>query len=285
MEKTPEQRIYYPTGVFGINRRSPQYQDLIGWWPGCYPGGDKLYRLDDYAPPIVGGEYDGLSGTGLLANNGKWAGSPMSLGASVVFNSVDNDHVDLGVPTQYETLNRNFSFGAWVNCMGVNPGAAYGIMTWGTFGPYLRINNDTMVLDFLQSQITPLVTGSTAITRGRWTHAFVTVSPDSGGNATLKLYLNGKLEGSTTNGVSFSTTHMHIGADADSGGPREYFHGWITDARIYNKELTAQQVKELYDPLSRYDLYQPIITSQFYDYLKTGIATADTGRNQVMWFQ
>ncbi len=80
--------------------------------------------------------------------------------------------------------------------------------------------------------------GTTPLTAGTWYHVVYTF--DSTSNA-VKLYLNGKLELSTTVGDSnVNAGNLYIG----TGYPTQ-FDGLIDDARIYNYTLSANQVKTI----------------------------------------
>ena len=79
-----------------------------------------------------------------------------------------------------------------------------------------------------------------------WTHVCGVIS--SGPTA---LYVNGLLFGSNGSGggVSSNTADFCIGSSCISsvGTPNEPFDGAIDDARIYNRALSANEIKQLYD--------------------------------------
>jgi len=66
---------------------------------------------------------------------------------------------------------------------------------------------------------------------------------------TANIYLNGKMlsqkKASKTSPGSSSQYRVYIGSD--TGGSIEYLSGKIDDARIYNRALSAKEVKALYD--------------------------------------
>jgi hypothetical protein len=71
---------------------------------------------------------------------------------------------------------------------------------------------------------------------------------DSG---TLKLYLNG-VEQSVTKTYNASFTTIYNGTEnaiigAHNGGTAAFFDGSISDTRVYNRELNAEEIKLLYD--------------------------------------
>ena len=75
-----------------------------------------------------------------------------------------------------------------------------------------------------------------------------TITCDSNG---YKLYINGSLVASGWNGsgsqgsnINNDTGQLYVGHDDGISG--RYFNGQISDVRIYNQALTAEQVKDIY---------------------------------------
>lgn len=75
---------------------------------------------------------------------------------------------------------------------------------------------------------------------GEWYHFAGTFD-----GKTLRVYINGELEGEKDIGQKIATSDLElwIGAD-DFGRPTDYFPGIIDEVRIYNKTLTEAQIKE-----------------------------------------
>jgi len=91
-------------------------------------------------------------------------------------------------------------------------------------------------------------TGNTQLYPNKWYHLTVTV--DS--NNFQKLYVNGVLDG-TYSSITISDTsgvNAYIGARL---GLEAYFNGSIDDVRIYNRALSAEEIKLLYES------YNPIL--------------------------
>lgn len=86
------------------------------------------------------------------------------------------------------------------------------------------------------------VEGTTPIKKNVWQHVAVTL-----GNGQLTVYYNGEKEGSTEVDRPLGNSDGDLGIGsyiwAEPGGN---FEGKIDNARIYDKALTAGQVKELY---------------------------------------
>jgi len=90
---------------------------------------------------------------------------------------------------------------------------------------------------------TPVVTGATVVGNNIWRHVAVTYQS---GNQVL--YIDGKQDdtGNTVGTINdFSSIPLTIGAWIDSGD--SYLFGNIDDIRVYNRILSATEIKKLYD--------------------------------------
>ena len=91
------------------------------------------------------------------------------------------------------------------------------------------------------------VTSTATYTDGKWHHAVVTIAV----NSAMKLYVDGILQQATPIGVpcsTYPTSYWRIGSylEAHGNGASGYFNGTIDDVRIYNRALSATEVKQLY---------------------------------------
>jgi len=87
------------------------------------------------------------------------------------------------------------------------------------------------------------VTGSTPITPGSWYHIVATAK--NGGTA--RLYVNGVEEGSPASGLGTlwnDGEYWFVGSN--SGHSMGYFNGLMDDVRLYNRALTPDEIKHLY---------------------------------------
>jgi hypothetical protein len=118
---------------------------------------------------------------------------------------------------------------------------------------------------------TPDVVGSTTLVNGTWYHIAGTYD-----GATLRVFVNGREDGtfSETRDIYTATSPVHIGAHATAGEPAK---GLVSDARIYNRTLSAAEILALYRqaPTAR----RPIVISTAavtYDTIRPS-ATASAG--------
>jgi len=78
---------------------------------------------------------------------------------------------------------------------------------------------------------------------GKW--HFVAISRDSSNK--MKMYMDGKLEVSSTASASIGTMHnLYFGKSFRPDSYKEYFKGAIDEVRIYNRVLTAAEILQLY---------------------------------------
>ena len=91
---------------------------------------------------------------------------------------------------------------------------------------------------------------SIKVDQDRWYHAVLTYDLATG---TMKLYLNGILQGiSTENLFSYYTTNNSGDRFGAYHFDLYYFKGWIDDAALWNRELTQSEVLALYSGSNEY---------------------------------
>ena len=109
------------------------------------------------------------------------------------------------------------------------------------------------------------------IPTGQWSMLTVVYN-----NAQMVLYLNGEFYGtasSTTYGVAFNTSSRVVMMLGEEPGPNSapvpsqgWYSGKISDFRLYNTELSASQIKELYDTSATIDNRGNVYARQFKEY-------------------
>lgn len=84
---------------------------------------------------------------------------------------------------------------------------------------------------------------------GKWYTAVVIRTP-TGSSFTQTVYLNGVLTGTRDESgtITFSQSAT-IGAGNENGGCETYLNGYVADAAIYNRELTADEILEIHNTL------------------------------------
>lgn len=87
---------------------------------------------------------------------------------------------------------------------------------------------------------------NTLVEENKWIQLTGTYSGD-----TMKLFMNGKeiARQSLSTPIAYSNLPLRLGiAIATNSGPKSAWKGYLDEIRIYNRELTEDEVKYLYDP-------------------------------------
>ncbi len=106
-------------------------------------------------------------------------------------------------------------------------------------GPQFRVEDDENL--YLASQLTTLIGESTSpVTNEVWNHVAVTYDVD--GN--YEFFINGATAGNGTTDLTLSWSAMEIGSR--SGGTANFFEGEIDELAIYNRVLSAEEIRSIY---------------------------------------
>ena len=136
------------------------------------------------------------------------------------------------------------------------------------------------------SLATRTLTGNTSITLDTWNHFIVVV--DRTGTNKIHGYLNGVLDisptGMTTLGSISNTESFGIGARISSGSISNKFVGNISEIALYNKALSASEVKTLYNGREPYNHKEGVCSSNLQAWWRMGDGVLDgianyTGNN------
>lgn len=209
------------------------------------------YNLDETSGTTAVDSVAAVNGTisgGVTLNQ---AGSPASpSGKSMLFDGVD-DYIDLG---QVAATLDALSFSAWIKNPDVTPAQSLissvqsvaGTKGWSVitqnglcrFLVYVNGDGDRSVIE----------TSSTVFTGDTW--AFITVTKAAGTlSSGMKIYIDGVLAATTitlsASSSTFQTTNPLNLGDWGTVGDIP-FQGTIDDVRIYDHELTAQEVSDLF---------------------------------------
>lgn len=180
-------------------------------------------------------------GDGVLTNNPTWqAGESCRVGRCLSFdgtNYVDGGNIE-------DFITSDFSIAAWVkkNVSGyyqtiVSKGDA-GIGT--NKGYRLRVESGDTILFTVTGDTESALNTTSTITNGLWYH--IVATKDS---SVMKVYINGIEVGNMAapSGSISNSLHFMIGRQSTDW----YWRGSIDDVRIYNKALSATEVRNLYE--------------------------------------
>ena len=211
--------------VTTISQANPATDGLVGYWP--FDEGKGKVATD-----VSGNKLDGK-----LAGNPKWVDG--KFGKALEFDGktehvvvADNDKLD---------FTKKLTFMAWFNPsavltkrrMMVKNNSIFVIFDFGGDGIELLVKPDNT---FAESNTTDWKVG-------QWYHFAGTFD-----GKTMKVYINGKLDGEAKNSVPIAPSDLElwIGGD-DFGRPTDFFPGIIDEVRIYDKTLSATDVQKVMD--------------------------------------
>ena len=206
---------------------------LVGWW-----------KLDEASGNAIDSSSSGNTGT----PNGTTIVSNCKRGGCRSFNGTTDRVAMSRVLTAVP-----YSISAWVKPTTCgNNSTGNGIFYQGTasndLGTHVLVLNLVGVqntIEFKNEGGTAFITSADAITLNVWNHVVCTI--DAAGAATI--YVNGINKGSGNAGTTApSNNSAYVGTWYNSGTASRYLNGQIDDVRVYNRELSAQEVGDLYRP-------------------------------------
>ena len=200
--------------------------NTVGLWHLDEISGSSAYIKDS------AGVYNGTPTGTTYTSNGK-------IGGARAFNG-SSDYIQVGTSSSL-LLNRDFTIDAWIKP--TTASFTGSIISHGASDWYLRIVSGQ--INFLESQISSIVTGSTVLPANTWAHVAVTVNA----SGVINLYVNGALDGTATTTATFNdgSQIVTIGRETPSGSASEYFNGSIDEVRISNTTRTAEQIRQAYE--------------------------------------
>jgi hypothetical protein len=234
----PSQRVYRPPERFALNAASPQANGLIGWFPFAGQRRGDLQAHNE----VLGTAYT------TVHSNPEWV-VDADLGGVANFTGYTRYNPGLA-----GIIGDRFTVAAVLK----RTTTSSDLWFWGT-GDQRSNNNQlhigstsstTLNFNFWNNDLQ--VTVDSLV--GGW--AWVVATYDKSlGTGNQKLFLNGVQIGQRNNTTGFTGHQIHY------LGYREYnsqsWTGYIADVRIYNRALSADEVWQLYDPATRWELYQP----------------------------
>lgn len=212
---------------------------LISWWSADLASGTNV-------PDITKNNNGTISGGVTII--------PMEVGDAFGFDG-SSGRISIGNSASLNFGTESFSLEAWFNWNGGGGTAANNIIRKSNYGPgagsgyWLRVGAGK--LEFSVGATTQAEGQSiivAPISTGIWHHV-VGVKDRSGD---VKLYVDGKSVGTVlrqaTVTESTSEFPFTIGAwEGYPGGPREFWNGEIDDVAVYNRALSAEEARSLFD--------------------------------------
>jgi hypothetical protein len=221
-----------------LNNNNSLQNGLVGWW--TFDGKDMA---GNYAFDKSG---SGNRGT-LTGTNGLPIRTIGKIGQGMQFDGV-GDWVDFGDPVPLR-INGDLTIAAWVKTTNTTKSEMM-IITQIAGGNnrnyqlYLTTNADLQFTHGSGTAQSGYATAGTSLADGKWHHVAFTADYPSG-----TYYIDGKNVKSIAMSfdvVDTSALSYHVGG-ASAGQTDTMFDGTLDDVRIYNRVLSADEIKRLYN--------------------------------------
>ncbi len=175
-------------------------------------------------------------------HDGKFAGAPKwvdgKFGTALEFDG-EEDHVVVADDAAL-AIEENITFMAWFSPGDVLTSRRLMVKNNSIFVIFDFGNKDS--IDFLVKPDNTFAESTTTDWKvGEWYHFAGTFD-----GKTMKVYVNGKLEGEAANNVPIAPSDLElwIGGD-DFGRPTDFFPGTIDEVRLYEKTLTEAEIQKV----------------------------------------
>lgn len=175
--------------------------------------------------------------------------------------AIDLDGIDdylCIAPHASHNVQDELTIEAWVKTRMTGPGAQLIVgktTTWSGFAFGMYLDGSNKVVMQVYNAVTTTVQSNSSVPANEWTHLAITYKnlTTSTTNNTVRIYINGELDKIDTNFAGdvygHSAHSIAIGATGCSYNAIPYsswFNGTIDDVRIYNRSLSAEQVRTLF---------------------------------------
>ena len=235
--------ILFVSNVMAQNIPSYLPKDgLVGWWPFNGNANDESGN----------GNHGTMNGATLTSNrNGE-------INKAFVFDGV-NDYIALNKPYFEGSKSvEEFTYSTWVNCFQIPVSSSVFISAKEGYwrSKYIFIEPDSTI-HFGRTQPNPqnyfdINSGNNKLKTNNWVNIVISYNKGK-----LNLFLDGKIISNVTipyTSLDYSyleqgnsTNSNLIGAIYPKTGIEGFFHGKIDDIAIYNRALTQEEIKQLYE--------------------------------------
>ena len=243
-----EVRQLYNLGAakFNVTPRDPLTEGLTGHW--TFDGPDMTNNVADVS---------GNGRNGYLVNFTSTTTAIGKVGQALSFDGAD-DYINSGALYTNFITNSEGTISAWIRPRGTAPtistvqmyngdSAVSSLSVFTAFG-IARANNTDYGGDMIWAYNSVLGGNNAAgvsYTPNEWTHI---VWRHSGG--VLSVYKNGEFASSTSSGTTYNWAapgNLTIGTHWNSSPSNGYWQGDIDDVRTYNRALSADEIRQLYN--------------------------------------
>ncbi|HVZ75731.1 MAG TPA: LamG domain-containing protein [Candidatus Paceibacterota bacterium] len=223
--------VKYNTSAGTLAGGSTLKNGLVGWW--TFDGSTIGTTIQDSSGQGNNGYVGGGVATSSMLVQGK-LGQALSLSGS--------SYVNLGNILSFSGT-APFAVSAWVKTTATGAQTIVSKFNSGVTGQWILNLSSTNHLQLQRDCGSFTLTSNAVLSPGAWYHVVGVFD-----GTTKYLYINGTLDTSTVDACSTPTptTNVLIGSEYVSNSPGNFFKGPIDDVRVYNRALSAGEVKQLY---------------------------------------
>ena len=217
-------------------------------------GSATVEVLEGFSPPlglVAQWSGDGNANDAIGDNHGTLGGgasfAPGMVGQAFYFDGA-NDFVEVSDTANLD-ITGTITLAAWIKTSGTNDHSGILDKMIG-FGPATGYRlgvdpNSKFRCDIIKARPPQgTVVSTTAVEDGDWHHVACTYD-----GATIKVYVDGRFEAeaSYTDGIGLNDEALLIGWDDDKYQNTRHFNGLIDEVAIFNRPLSAAEIKSIYD--------------------------------------
>src|SRR3989344_5328974 len=221
------------TTKFNVSKRQDPSlnQGLVGLW---------TFDAPDMAG-VTAYDRSGNNNNGTLTNGVKNAIG--KIGQATSFDGV-NDYVS--IPASQNFAMANMTISMWIKANDFTQWRGLLYIYESAYTDYLILRNNGSGLEFIieDNDIAKVSANTPSLSTGSWIHI---VFVQDGTN--WKFYLNGSSSTLSGTNSGYSTNHLTVNVVriGYSSWASEYFSGLIDDVRVYNRALSPDEIKRLYN--------------------------------------
>jgi len=221
---------------------------LVGYW--TFDG-----STINWSNSVVSDLSNTMGASGTLQTMTKNSAAAGKIGQALNFNRSSTQYVSMSSSTLFR-LYSPFSFSVWVNAADIPSGTGLDCNNYYTvlgsdaagWGWDLTLGDGTTANIFNINRYSDanneLVQSNSTYVAGKWYHVVGVLEATK-----TSIYVNGKLDNTSVpseNTFYYPNTGSYIGYET-CGRDTESFNGKIDDVRIYNRALSATEIRQLYN--------------------------------------
>jgi hypothetical protein len=253
------------SSVQGSQSQGALSNGLVGYWKMD----ETSWTVDCSTTSVLDSSGNGNNGKSCPTSTGPAGGAAGKFGNGGSFDGSD-DRVVVPRTTALEPTTQ-VTLSAWVNASAfASPGRIFFKSDNSGNAVYSLDTNSTTVRFVIRNSSSTAVTvsSSTTLSTSTWYHLVGTYD-----GTTANLYINGRLDssGSLAGPLSTYSASRDLGIGAVDTGS-QFWNGKIDEARIYNRALSSDEVRQLYT-------YAPSPVGYWKFDEKTGTTTVDSSGN------